>query len=273
MNSPPPDPSTFDRDTELVRGVDGVLAGSISDRWAIRGAPNGGYLAALMLRGMTIALDDASRAPLTLTIQFVRQPAFGPVTLHVAVERTGRSLTAMSARLMQRGAIVALGVSAFAARMSGLECDELPMPEVQGPWEDRRSLTSDHAPPFVRNVVLQPRFEQPFQGEAASMVAGGWTALPGRRPLDAPAIALFCDAWFPPPYTRLTNPVPSPTISLSVYFRARLPPPEAEHDDLCLARFETRLVRDGCFQSDGAIWAPDGAALAESHQLQRLLAG
>jgi hypothetical protein len=59
---------------------------------------------------------------------------------------------------------------------------------------------------------------------------------------------------------------------LSVYFRAPLLRPEAEHYDLCLARFETRLVRDGSFQSDGAIWAPDGTALAESHQLQLLLA-
>jgi hypothetical protein len=224
-----------------------------------------------MLRGMTIALGDTSRAPLTLTVQFVRPPAVGPVALHAAIERTARSLTSMSARLMQGGAIVAMSVSAFATELSGLEYDHLRMPEVEGPLDDRRSLASDQAPPFVLNFVLQPRFEWPFQGEGAPMVAGGWTGLPGRRPLDAPAIALFSDAWFPPPYTRLTTPVPSPTISLSVYFRARLPRPEAEDDDLCLARFETRLVRNGCFQSDGSIWAPDGTTLAESHQLQLLL--
>jgi hypothetical protein len=271
MNSPSPVISTFDGDIELAPSVDGMLEGSISDRWDARGGPHGGYLAALMLRGMTIALDDAARAPLTLTVQFVRRPAFGPVALHAAVERTGRSLTSLSARLTQGGAIVAVALSAFATRMSGLEYDERPMPEVEGPWEDRRSLISDQAPPFVRNFVLQPRFEWPFQCESAPMVVGGWTGLHGRRPLDAAAIVLFSDAWFPPPWTRLANPVPSPTISLSLYFRARLPRPEAEHDDLCLARFETRLVRDGCFQSDGAIWAPDGTALVESHQHQLLL--
>jgi acyl-CoA thioesterase len=272
MNTPSPVICTFDRDTELAPGLDGALEGSISDRWDARGGPHGGYLAALMLRGMTIALDDPARAPLTLTIQFVRQPAFGPVALHASVERTGRSLTSMSARLAQGGAIVALAVCAFATRISGLEYDERPMPSVEGPWDDRHSMTSDQAPPFVHNFVLQPRFEWPFRGEATPMVAGGWTGLPRRRPLDAPAIALFSDAWFPPPYTRLANPAPSPTISLSVYFRARLPRPEAEDDDLCLARFETRLVRDGCFQSEGAIWAQDGRVLAESHQLQLLLA-
>jgi hypothetical protein len=104
------------------------------------------------------------------------------------------------------------------------------------------------------------------------MVAGGWTGLAGRRPLDAPALALISDAWFSPPWTRLNHPVRSPTISLSVYFRARFPRPGAASDDLCLARFETSLVRDGCLQSDGTMWALDGTVLAHSHQLQLLMA-
>jgi hypothetical protein len=65
----------------------------------------------------------------------------------------------------------------------------------------------------------------------------------------------------------------APTTSLSVYFRARLPRLKAESEDLCLARFETALVRGGCFQSDGTMWASDGTVLAHSHQLQLLTAG
>jgi hypothetical protein len=78
METLPPEPSLFDRDTKLLPGAGGGLEGSISDRWDARGGPHGGYLAALILRGMTIAIGDASRAPLTLTVQFVSQPAFGP---------------------------------------------------------------------------------------------------------------------------------------------------------------------------------------------------
>ena len=156
--------------------------------------------------------------------------------------------------------------------MSGPEYDELPMPEVEGPWEDRRSLISEQAPQFVRNLVLQPRFGRPLQARDVPMVAGGWTGLHGRRPVDALALAVFSDAWFSPPYARLDRFVPSPTVTLSVYFRAQLPRPGAEDEDLSLTRFETRLVRDGCFQSDGVIWAPDGTVLAQSHQLQLLLA-
>jgi acyl-CoA thioesterase len=273
MSNSPLNAGAFDRDTALVLGTSGELRGSLPERWRAGGGPHGGYVAALILRGLTMIVADTSRAPMTLTVHFVRQPAFGPVELHATVERTGRSLTSLSARLTQEGDPIALALAAFAAPITGAEYDELPMPEVEGPWIDRRSLISEQAPEFVRNLVLQPRFGRPFQSRQDPMVAGGWTGLPGRRPLDALALALFSDAWFSPPYVRLDRFVPSPTVTLSVYFRARLPRHGAEHEDLCLARFETRLVRDGCFQSDGGIWAPDGTVLAHSHQLQLLLGG
>lgn len=273
MSEGPSDPADFDRDTALSEDTDGVLHGSLSERWRAARGPHGGYVTALILRGLTIAVGDASRAPLTLTVHFLREPAFGLVELHPRVERTGRTLTSVSARLVQGGEPAALAVASFAAPMSGLEYDELPMPEVEAPSESGGEWLSEQAPRFAHNLVLQPRFGRPFRARNDPMVAGGWTALPGRRPLDAPALALVSDTWFSPPYIRLDRFVPSPTVTLSVYFRAHLPRPGAEDEHMCLARFETRLVRDGCFQSSGVVWAPDGTVLAQSHQLQLLLGG
>jgi acyl-CoA thioesterase len=269
----PADESGFDRDTALEAGAGGELLGLISEAWRAAGGPHGGYVAALILRGLMMTIDDAARTPLTMTIQFVREPAFGPVQLQATVERSGRSLTSLSGRLVQGGSAVALVLASFGVEMPGPEYGELPMPEVEAPWDDRRSLIPEQAPRFVRNLVIQPRFGLPFQSRPDPMIAGGWTALPGRRPLDPLALALFTDTWWSPPYVRLDRVVPSPTITLSVYFRARVPRAGAEHEDLCLARFETRLVRDGCFQSDGVIWGQDGTVLAQSHQLQLLLTG
>lgn len=265
--------AAFDADTQVTADAGSTLRASISERWRAVGGPHGGYVAALILRGLTMVVDDPSRAPLTLTVQFLREAAFASTELRATVERTGRSLTSLSARLIQGGEPVAVAQATFAVQMSGVAYEELPMPEVEGPWEDRRSLLSDQAPPFARNLVLQPRFGRPFQKRTEPMVAGGWTGLPDHRPLDAPAVALLSDAWFSPPYVRLNRFVPSPTVTLSVYFRARLPRAGAEREDLCLARFETKLVRGGSFHSSGAIWAQDGTVLAESHQLQLLLAG
>lgn len=265
------DQSRFDRDIALVPDGD-VLRGALSEDWRAAGGPHGGYVAALILCGLTIVNDDARRSPLTLTVQFVREAAFGPVELEASVERAGRSLTSLSARLRQGEDVVALALATFGVPMSGVEYDELPMPDVEGPWPDRRSVISDQAPRFVRNMVIQPRFGHPFQARADPMVAGGWAALPGRRPLDALAVALFTDAWFSPPYVRLDRFFPSPTVTLSIYFRQQLPRAVTEDNDMCLGRFQTRLVRHGCFESAGSLWAPDGTVLAQSHQLQLLFA-
>jgi acyl-CoA thioesterase len=264
----------FDSDTSLTAAADGGLRGEITERWRAATGPHGGYLAALILRGLTMVVADPSRPPLTLTIQFVRQPAFGPVEFRGRIERTGRSLTSVSAGLIQDDEPVALALATYAVQMTGLKYEEPLMPRVEAPWPDRRSLLSERAPPFTHNLVLQPRFGFPFfRGRPDPMIAGGWTGLPDRRPLDALALALFSDAWFPPPYVRLDQFVPCPTVTLSVYFRTRLPLLGAEPDDLCLAQFETQLVRDGHFESRGTIWAQDGTVLAQSHQLQLLLSG
>ncbi len=57
--------SAFERDTALVRGCTGELRGSLSEGWRAGSGPHGGYVSALMLRGLMMAIDDASRAPLT----------------------------------------------------------------------------------------------------------------------------------------------------------------------------------------------------------------
>jgi hypothetical protein len=122
-------------------------------------------------------------------------------------------------------------------------------------------------------MVLQPRFgAMPFSGSAQPMEVGGWIGLAEERPLDAPAIAFFSDALFSPPFVRLHEPGTSPTIDLTIHFRTPLPHPvEAERGDLCLARFTTGLLREGFFEEDGTIWAPDGTVLAQSRQLAVLL--
>jgi acyl-CoA thioesterase len=114
---------------------------------------------------------------------------------------------------------------------------------------------------------MQHRFgDQPFSSSERGEV-GGWLGLRERRPLDAPAIAVLADAWFPAPWPMLTELAPAPTIDLTVHFRAPLPLP----DSLLLGRFTSTLVRDGFFEEDGQLWAPDGSLVAQSRQLGLLM--
>ena len=114
---------------------------------------------------------------------------------------------------------------------------------------------------------MQHRFgDAPFTGAERAEV-GGWLGLLEHRPLDAMAIAVLADAWFPSPWPRLTELAPAPTIDLTIHFRTPLPLP----DSLLLGRFQSSLTRDGFFDEDGELWLPDGTLVAQSRQLGLLL--
>lgn len=290
----------FDRDTAvrvLVRSErDGhpsgaELAADVSPDWRAGRGPHGGYLAAMMLRALIVTVDDATRAPRSLTIHYARAPLPGAVTIRTTIERAGRSLSTLSARIEQDGTLVALALAAFSPAWSAPEIADLPMPDVAPPDPQRRSgkLLFEGAPPFTQHLVLQPRIGViPFQGASAPMDVGAWLGLAEPRPLDALSLAFLSDAMFSPPFIRIDHPATSPTIDLTIHFRAALPTYGAaapagtagrsgvaaaagDADELCFARFRSGRVHEGFFEEDGVIWSADGTLLAQSRQLAILM--
>ncbi len=243
----------------------------VSPDWRAGRGPHGGYLAAMLLRALTETVADAQRAPRSLTIHYARAPEPGPVEIRTAVERAGRSLSTLSARMEQDGKLMALALAAFSVPWHAPEISELPLPDVEPaePRLDGPRPPHPQAPPFARHMEFQPRMgTRPFTGAQAPMEVGGWLALAEPRPLDALALAFFSDALFSPPFIRLTEPAVTPTIDLTIHFRASLAnerdPDPVEH---CFARFRSTVVHEGFFEEDGVIWAADGTVLLHSRQL------
>jgi acyl-CoA thioesterase len=277
-------PGDLDRDT-AVRRRDTAETGTavfdaeVSGAWRAGRGPHGGYLAAMLLRALAETVADPHRAPRSLTIHYARAPQPGPAQIAVVVERRGRSLSTLSARMEQDGRLMALALAAFSVPWSAPEIAELPFPEVAAPDPDRTPVAPLHPamPPFLRNLILQRRIGGlPFSGSTAPMEVGAWLGLPGPRPLDAPALALFSDALFSPPFVRLAEPAITPTIDLTIHFRRSLTDEpllavELDLRDLCFARFRSTVVHDGFFEEDGVIWAADGTVLAQSRQLAIVL--
>ncbi len=272
-------PGAFDRDTavRLVEeaGSERVFAADVSPDWRAGRGPHGGYLAGMLLRALIETVADPARAPRSLTIHYVRAPAPGPVRIRVAIERVGRSLSTLSARMEQDGSIVALVLAAFSVPWGTGEISELPIPEVAAPDPVRESgkLLHPAAPEFTRHLLLQPRIGAvPFHGSEHPMEIGGWLGLLQPRAVDALSLAFFSDALFSPPFIRLSEPATSPTIDLTIHFRASMPRDgEADPEELCFARFRTGVVREGFFEEDGVIWVADGTVLAQSRQLAILM--
>jgi len=252
----------FDDDIALGPGGEGAIA----EGWATARGPHGGYVMALVARAMEHAVGDSARQPRSLTVHFLRPPAIGAVRASATVERAGRSMTTVTARLEQDGRPVAIGMGAFSGAYAAPDVGEVPMPPVAPPEDDAEPLPG--APPFTHRLTMQPRFGAPPFSGSADREVGGWIGLREPRPLDGPVLCVLADGWYPAIWPSLTEFHAAPTIDLTVHFRAPLPV-----NGPLLARFTSRLARDGFFEEDGELWARDGTLVAQSRQLALLLPG
>lgn len=263
--------SKFEQDTNVSEVEAGVFEGHVSRDWWIVFGPNGGFIAAMLVRAMGAAVDDHERHPRSLTIHYTAAPAEGPVRIATTVERAGRSLSTVSARMEQNGRLVALAIGAFSKqRIPAIEYDEVPAPDVPPPEDLPIAPAHPNMPPFSRQwefryAVGKPPFEGHVDGPT---ITGGWIKPREPHPIDAALVAQLTDAWLPAVFIRLTEPNAVPTIDLTIHFRGDLPLPA----DYVLVTFESRLSRGGYIEEDGSIWARDGRLIAHSRQLALLQA-
>jgi len=261
----------FDLDTAIQDLGDGRFGVEMSERWWVERGPNGGYVAAVILRAIQAAAA-IKRAPRSLTVQFPRAPLAGPVEITVRTEREGRTVTFLSARMEQEGKLQATALAVLSDDLDASGFAELQMPSVDPPTElyspDPEQVSG--MPTMFQNYSVRPALgDEAFSGGAPN--SGLWIRAREPRLLDAPLAVAILDAWFPAPFIRLERPVPAPTIDYTVHFRAPLPEPGASAEDPYLATFRSGLARGGFFEEDGELWSQDGSLLAQSRQLALLL--
>jgi acyl-CoA thioesterase len=261
----------FDTDTAIEDLGGGRYAAEMSERWWVEKGPNGGYVAAVVLRAIQAAVG-AGRAPRSLTVHFPRAPEAGPVELAVTVERRGGSATFASARMEQGGELQASALAVLSEDWDSPGFSEITMPEAEQPGElyapDPDEI--DGMPKMFQNYSMRPAAGEPsFSGGPA--YSGAWLRTREPRLLDALLAAAMLDAWFPAPFVRIERAVPAPTIDYTVHFRSPLPPAEASSDDPYLVVFRSGLARHGFVEEDGELWTAGGTLLAHSRQLALLL--
>ncbi len=261
----------FDTDTGLTRVDDTTFEAVMNRRWWILRGPNGGYVAAVILRALTEAVADPARPVRTLTIHYTAPPQEGPATLTTTVERQGRSLTTVSLRFRQGERLLAVALAGFSSSREAPEFDHTVMADVPPAPECPLPDPLPGAPPMYSRYHYRPAIGgQPFAGSEEA-VTGGWIRLAEPRALDAPLAAAYLDAWSPAVFTRLgpdgSVRLSVPTVEFTFHFRTPLPLPAMEPDDYALAVFRSRLSHDGFIEEDGELWSPDGTLLVQGRQL------
>jgi acyl-CoA thioesterase len=265
----------FDRDTEIESVGSGKYRGRIDPGWWIVAGPNGGYVAAILLRGMMKEVNDPSRSPRSLTIHYLRPPAEGAIDLLVTVERSGRSLTTVSARLLQDDKLMALALGAFGPPRESWDFQDRSPPAMPPPESCPRVRDK-----YAGTVELQKRYDarvglgdELYSGSSHALI-GGYIRFDEPRVPDALAVAAFTDAFIPPVFARTTARSqlgPVPTIDLTIHFRATLPLATATAHDYCSVAFRSTVAREGFIEEEGEVWSPDGVLLAQSRQLALLV--
>ena len=262
----------FDADTAVTPLGGGRYAARMDRGWWIERGPNGGYVAAVVLRALQAEVGDPARAPRSLTVHYLAPPAEGAVEVHVTVERAGRSLTFCSARLVQADRLLATALSAFAPGMDGPSFADRRPPVVRAPHE---LAVMPDAFANGTSIPMRQRYEfrlalgaEPFSNAPQAEV-GGWIRLREPRPYDAPLVAAITDAWVPPIFVKSSDRIGVPTVDLTVHFRSPLDGLDPTEPLLCA--FRSHVAANGFVEEDGEIWAPDGRLLAQSRQLALLL--
>jgi len=273
----PADPRTrFALDTAVRPLGGGRYEADVDRSWWIVNGPNGGYVAALLLRAVVDAAGGDGRRPRTLHVQYLRAPGEGPADVEVVVERAGRSVTNASVRMHQDGRLLVIALASLGlARATPVAYDEdpglpllpdgspVPVPEdvPHVPIDPERDV------PMRRHYDLRWVLgEPPFQGGAdrgGRARCGGWLRPAEPEPVDEVVLAAMSDAWLPPIFSRIDHPLAVPTVDLTVHFRG-LPADPLDH---CFVDFAAPVARDGYLVEHGRILSRDGVLLAESRQL------
>ncbi|HMI91731.1 MAG TPA: thioesterase family protein [Polyangiales bacterium] len=263
-------PSHFDRATALDPLSAGRFGGVVSQEYWVQSGPNGGYLAAIALRGASALVPEPERAPRSLHVRFLSAPKAGPFELAAELVRAGRSMTTIAVRLSQDGRDFVHASACFSAAFSPIAFQDATMPDA---------LPIERAELLPARIALNERYvlRRAIGGGERSgprAISGGWIRFADPRPFDALAMAALWDVWPPAVFARAFEQRfrgAVPTVEATVYFRRRLPLPEIGAEDSVLLRVESTMADEGFCEESAELWSPSGALLAQARQLALLL--
>lgn len=255
--------------TAARRIGDGRYAVEIDPVWSVGGIANGGYLLATLLRA---TLADAPHShPVATSAHFLARPYSGPAEVVVQMLRTGRSVTALRATLIQRAMprVEALVTAATLAPDAEPIWVGVPPAEVV-PVERCVPAKPDlpdgtHIPLFQHvDLRLDPATVGWFAGHPAGVLEmRGHVRLASGEDPSPLVLPLAVDA-LPPTVFGLGMLGWAPTIELTCHVRA-LPAP-----GWLTCQLRGRLVQDGWFDEEAEVYDSRGQLVAQSRQLARV---
>jgi acyl-CoA thioesterase len=172
--------TAFDRVTNVHADGDGRYSATLDSVWdGPFGRPNGGVIAAILLRASQAELAQPELPPRVLNVHYLRPATRDPAQLAVHLLRVGGRNATVQVSLHQHGHLTATALITFSAsRPHALTITE-PAPSAPPPdqVEELSPDSLDQAPPSLRQLLLRPCFGVPILAGASDAVTGGWFSL------------------------------------------------------------------------------------------------
>lgn len=254
----------YDRATALTAQDERTFAAELDPSWFVTG-PNGGYVAALLMRAVQSVPEAAGRPARSMSVHYPQAGVAGPVRIAVQVDRAGRSLLFATVRMHQGERLVAQAMAALGHGRSDVSFQDL-RPPTGLPSADQAAepaIPKEAMPPIAHRFDYRPT--QPTAMFSADTSDGWcWLRLKDRRAVDDAVLSLMVDALAPAMFFRKVAPHIYPTVDLTVHLRN---PPRPGYDDWCLAHVATRTAAGGFVEEDCDIYDSSGVLLAQGRQL------
>jgi acyl-CoA thioesterase len=259
--------NAFSESTRLLSSSPSKAEILVSDLWNVGRIPNGGYLMAHCAKAMSSQIEH--KDPIAVTAYYLDKTDNGEATVELEELRIGKSVSSMSAKLIQESSERVRFTAAFSdlEKTKGENYCESAAPQIAD--FDKCLDVSDVAPQLKMYEQFNMRFDPACCGwnegeylDKAEMNV--WLEFKDQSAFDAYALLMVPDMLPPVIFTRYGANGWVPTIEMTVNVR------EATQDSRLQIRAKTRHLTKGLLEEDIEVWDSQGNIVAIARQLAKL---
>jgi hypothetical protein len=208
-------------------------------------------------------------ATASASTHFFRPFLDGPFRAEVTVERRGRTMANVHARLFSQDRLAGQAIATFARRRTPAEFRAIEPPAgLAHPIGPEEAPTDSTLPiPTHGLFAFHPR-QGGFRMGSGGTEVGGWVRPRFDADVDESLVVMLQDLWLPAAYHHWTVPAVAVSVDITTQFRAELPAPDLRADDGLYVTVRTAGSLGGMVDEDCEVWAPDGRLLLQGRQFR-----
>lgn len=259
--------NNFQKSTQILNSDETHAEITVSDLWNVGSIPNGGYLMAHCAKAMATQLNQPH--PISVTGYYLDKTANALASVALEKLRTGKSVSSISAKLVQEGQERIRFTAAFSdlSKTKGENYIESPAPVIP---DFKDCLPVAEIAPHLRmyeqfNMRFDPEccgWNQSQFKKRAEMNA--WLEFKDQSTFDVFSLLMVPDMLPPVIFTLYGANGWVPTIEMTVNVRA------VPNCSRLQIRAKTRYMTNGLLEEDVEVWDDQGNILALARQLAKL---